>query len=87
MAGASSDAAASRMGRILELAASVRGMHDQGLKPQRNATHGRARADEGLSLAMGDPAVHDAGPDTVSVRDAVSASGKGRRLFKRQPAV
>lgn len=87
--GASSDAAASRMGTILGLAMIERLSVRLRARRQRQDAHERTRAGEGLGVAKGDPAVHDdvsglGSVSTCTARARVSggASCKGSSLFQ-----
>ena len=88
-AGASSGAAASRMGAILGLAMIGRLSVRQRARRQRQDAHERTRAGEGFGVAKGDPAVHDdvsglGSVSTCTARASVSggASCKGSSLFQ-----
>ena len=69
-AGASSDAAASRIESILGLAMLRRPPRRQAAIRQRDGAHARTEAGEGLGGAKGVPAVHDGCPGAFPVRGA-----------------
>ena len=93
-AGASSDAAASRIGAILGLAMVRHLPRGQAARTQRKGACERTQAGEGLGVAKGVPAVHDGCPGSVPSEACESSKGLGgalrakdHRSSKRQDAV
>ena len=78
-----SDAAASRMGAILGVAIRMHLPQGRCARQQRDGTGERARADEGLGVAKGDPAFHDGVLRSVPFRGPRRAWVSGVHLVQR----